>query len=215
MSLLEDRTTLINLNKDELIEVILNLKGEITKMNDDFKKITNLRLYHLERNANMYHQYGRRESFEVVGIPADVDNLKLEDEVIGIMKEAKVSVNNQPIKRMDICAVHRIGKKGTTIVRVVNRKFSKQAMFCGKNLKNSKRYGNDTKVFINPSFCPEFHFLNYAVRKAFKEKHIYKYKVRNGVTCIQMLPEGNFVEIGHELDLENLNIPIPERRDRN
>ena len=112
---------------------------------------------------------------------------------------------------MDICAVHRIGKKGVTIVRVVNRKYSRNAIINGKNLKGSKRYGEDTKLYVNENLTPEFRFINYAVRKAIRENNIHKYKIRNGVTHVQKDPEGSFVEIGHILDLENLGIPVPER----
>ena len=164
-----ERNALNSLEKNQLIDVILNLKGELTKMTNDFIKITNLRLYHLERSANMYQQYGRRESFEIVGIPQNVSDDQLEDEVIQIMKEAKVSVNRQNMKSMDICAAHRIGKNGTTIVRVVNRKFSRAALVSGKNLKGSKKYGENTKLFINPNLCGEFNFLNYAIRKAYRD----------------------------------------------
>ena len=200
-----------NLSNDELIEVILGLKGEITKLNDDFKKVTNLRLYHLERNHNIYMQYGRRESFEIVGIPQDIPDDRLEDEVIEIMKEAKVLVNRQPLKKMDIAAVHRLGNKKTTIVRVVNRKFSREALVNGRNLKGSKRYG-ENKIFVNNSFCVEFRFLNFVIRKAAREKLLNRYKIRNGVTYVQMDTEGDFIEIAHVLDLENLGIPIPPRR---
>ena len=107
----EDNIELNSLDKDQLIKVVLQLKGEISKLNDDYRKVTNLRLYHLERNQNMYQQYGRRESFEIVGIPQNIVDERLEDEVIDILKEAKVMVNRQPIKKMDICAVHRLGNK--------------------------------------------------------------------------------------------------------
>ena len=100
-----------NLSNDELIEVILGLKGEITKLNDDFKKVTNLRLYHLERNHNIYMQYGRRESFEIVGIPQDIPDDRLEDEVIEIMKEAKVLVNRQPLKKNGYCRCASFGQQ--------------------------------------------------------------------------------------------------------
>ena len=147
----------------------------------------------------------------MVGIPENIDNDHLEDEVIEIMKEAKVSVNRQPLKKSDICAVHRIGKKGTTIVRVVNRKYSRNAIISGRNLRGSKRYGDDTRLFVNENFIPEFRFTNYVVRKAFREKIIHKYKIRNGVTHVQKDPDGSFVEIGHVLDLENLGITVPAR----
>ena len=203
---------LADLSKDDLIKIIGNLKGELTKLNEDFRKVTNLRLYHLERSHNMSLQYNRRESFEIAGIPTTVSSDALEDEVIEICKEAKVSVNRLPLKKNDIAAVHRLKDQKTTIVRVVNRKFSKEALYCSKNLRNSKRYGEGTKIYINNSFCPEFKFLFYAIRKAARDGVINRWKIRNGVISIRMDEEDTFHEVGHVLDLENLGVPIPERR---
>ena len=69
------------LGKKDLIDIIISLKKEISSLNDDFKKLTNLRFYHLERNQNMHLQYGRRDSCEIVGIPQEIKDDKLEDEV--------------------------------------------------------------------------------------------------------------------------------------
>ena len=77
--------------------------------------------------------------------------------------------------------MHRLGKKKTTIVRVVNRKFSRETLVNGKNLKGSKRYG-ENKIFVNNSFCEDFRFLNFVIRKAAREKLLNRYKIRNGVT---------------------------------
>ena len=129
------------------------------------------RLYHLERSHNMFMQYNRRESFEIVGIPSTVSTDDLE-EVIDICNDAKVLANTQPLKKSDICAVHRLADQKTTVVRVVNRKFSREAIICGKNLRGNKRYGNDTKNYINNSFCPKFRFLNYVVYVAARGEKI-------------------------------------------
>ena len=56
--------------------------------------------------------------------------------------------NRQPIKKTDIELVHRLGNKKTTIVKAVNRKFVKKALFCGENLKRSKRYGINSPINI-------------------------------------------------------------------
>ena len=130
------------------------------------------------------------------------------------MKEEKVFVNQQSLNKMDGVAVHRLKNKKTTILRVVNRKFTREALFCGKNLKNSKRYGNNTKIYINNTFCNEFRFLNFAIRTALREKNIHHYKISNGISYVQKSEHSSYVEIGHVNDLENLQIPIPERRAR-
>ena len=72
------------------------------------------------------------------------------------MKEARVLVNRQPLKKMDICAVHRLRDKKTTIVRVAHRTFSQEAIRSGRNLKGTKRYGENNNIYINNSFSPEF-----------------------------------------------------------
>ena len=100
------------------------------------------------------------------------------------------------------------------IVHVVNRKYAKDAIIRGKNLKGTKRYGG-TPIYINNSFCPEFNFLNFVIRKASKEKLISRYKIRNGVTYVQKDQASDFVQIGHVMDLHNLEIPIPERKKYN
>jgi hypothetical protein len=212
----EERNNLVNLEKEQLVEIILKLKVDLSKQHDDFMKLTNLRLYNLERSQYMYEQYGRRECLEITGIPETITDTMLEDEVIEIMKEARVEVDDRPLNKMDITAVHRLADKKTTIVRVVNRKFVKKALINGKNLKNCKRYGHgdNSKIYLNDSFCPEFRFLNFVIRKALRENNIYKYKIRNGVTSVQKDEYSLFVQIGHVNDLENLKIPIPERRTR-
>ena len=63
-----------------------------------------------------------------------VEEQQMEDEVIEIYKDAKVTVNRQNIKKMDVQAAHRIGKKGVVIVKVVNRKFIRAALINGNNL---------------------------------------------------------------------------------
>ena len=50
----------------------------------------------------------------------------------------KVLVNRQPLKKMDICVVHRLRDKKTTSVRVVNRKVSQEAIRSGR--KELERY---------------------------------------------------------------------------
>ena len=152
--MITDENQLLNMEKEALVDIIKNLKNELEKKTNDFIKITNLRLYHIEWAQNFSLQYNRRESFELSGIPEHITQERLEDEVVEIVKEAKVTVNRQPLKKTDIVACHRVGKKGTVVCRVINRKFAREAIVNGKNLKGSKRYGGESKIYINNSFCP-------------------------------------------------------------
>ena len=162
------------LGKQQLIEMVRNLNQTLSKLQGDYKKIINLRLYNLERSMNLSQQYLRRDTLEINGIPNSVSDDGIEDEVIEILKEAKVNVNRQNIKKSDVQAAHRKGKKGTVIVKVVNRKFVRAALLSKRNLKGSKRYGDRTALFINDSFIPEFGFFK-DLRRAHKENKIFKY----------------------------------------
>ena len=64
----------------------------------------------------------------MVGIPQDVKDEILEEEVIEILKEAEVQVNRQSARKIDIHAVHRLKSRNVTIVKMVNRKYAKEAL---------------------------------------------------------------------------------------
>ena len=205
---LQSQENLGNLSKERLIEIILSVNEKNEKLKSDYQKIINLRLYHLERDLNMSLQYSRRDTLEITGIPPVIADDQLE-KVIEIFRDANVMVGKQPIKTSDIQACHRVNKKGKTIIKVVNRKFIEDGKW--KNLKRNKRFGDTTQIYLNDSFCQEFGFLNYAVRRAKKNDCIFAYKVGNGVTHLQKNEAGKFVQIGHLIDLENLDIEIPPR----
>ena len=67
----------------------------------------------------------------------------------------------------------------------------------GKNLKNSKRHGNNTRTYLNGSFIPEFNYFNYLIiGQSYKEKQVSRYKVINGANHVQVTEDGDFVKIG-------------------
>ena len=78
---------------------------------------------------NLSQQYLRRDTLEINGIPNSVSDDGIEDEVIEILKDAKVNLIRQNIKKSDIQAAHNKDKKGTVIVKVVNCCVSKQKKF--------------------------------------------------------------------------------------
>ena len=63
-------------------------------------------------------QYSRRECIEIDGIPKSTKDSDLESCFVDILKEIDITVN--PIT--DIQACHRIGNRGTVIVKLTNRK---------------------------------------------------------------------------------------------
>ena len=84
--------------------------------------------------------------------------------MLKIYKTADITIHGKSLDYFDIQAAHRKGQKGTVIAKFVNRKFAYEGLVNGKRLKGKNIYGEDTKVFINDSFCPEFGFLNFLIR---------------------------------------------------
>ena len=220
-----DAKKLDKLTKKQLIDLILVLKEEnatVKKYNDcmeesntfmekannfmeetnNFKEYSNKRMEDYERNLNLHMQYNRRESIVITGIPIDVDNNMLEDEVINIFNTAGVSVHGKNLSKFDITACHRLGLKGRTIVRFVNRKYT-SILYYGKELRSHADYKN---VYVNNSFTKEFDFINYHIRNAYRNQRIFSYKIKHGVTSVQLEENGDYFEISHRNDLLNLDI---------
>ena len=63
---------------------------------------TNKRLEDLERNQNLSLQYQRRDSVEITGIPEDIDDARLEDEVIKMFNSCQVVVNGRNPRFKDV-----------------------------------------------------------------------------------------------------------------
>lgn len=200
----------------EVIKLAIALKEEnqklLTSANDEIVKKYEDRFIRLERELNLQKQYERRTSIEITGIPQSVEDDAVEDAVLKVMKAAKAKAHTKFPTHMDIHAAHRKGKKGVVICKFVNRKFANSAIFNSKNLKDVDVFENGQSIFINPSLCPEFGFLHYAVRLAKKQKHIHSYRVKHGVMFMRKADGDDEVEISHESDLEKYGLPIPARR---
>ena len=204
-----DEKTLSDFKKPQLIKLIMELqkeKTDIKKQLADMKSMED-RMVTLERSHYLYLQYGRRESIEITGIPEQIQTKDLEKEVIKVYQEARVEIHGRQLDVSDISACHRVGKKGVTIVRFVNRKFAMQGLYKGKNLKGTKLYGN-TPVYINNSFCKEFKFYGYIIRQLKNRSLIDSYKIRNGVYLIKTLGNLDFVEVSHITDFGKYNLDI-------
>ena len=74
-------------------------------------------------------QCSRRECHEISGVPLSVSDNDLEDVVCKAITKAGVEVSDK-----DIEDCHRVGKRGTTIVKFCKRKVSKQVLNVRKDL---------------------------------------------------------------------------------
>ena len=209
MSTLFDAKTLAEFKKPQLVEMILELQKEKNTLISQALDIAKIdeRVTEQERSLNLYLQYGRRNSVEVTGIPAEVKQEDLEDHIIKIFDTAQVKVHGKSLDHMDIEAAHRIGKKNVVIARFVNRKFAREALYKSKNLKGTNIYGNQP-IYINDSFCRPFQLIGYVVRQLKKRGIIQGFKIRNGVYSIKIGEK--FEEISHKNDFNKFNIDIAQ-----
>ena len=199
ISTIFDSKVLGDLKKPQLVEIILELQKEKNPLKSqacDIDGITD-RITEVERSHYLYLQYGRRSTVEITGIPAEVEQKDLENHVIAIWNEAKIQVHGKSLDHLDIEACHRIGKNNVVITRFVNRKFAREGLFNGKNLKGTKLYGNKP-IYINDSFSKPFQYIGFVIRK----------KVRNGVFLLKKEANDNFVEISHKNDFLKYNVDI-------
>ena len=105
------------------------------------------RVKKLEVDLLNFQQYSRRECIEIDGIPKSTKDSDLESSFVDILnKEIDITVN--PIT--DIQACHRIGNRGTVIVKLTNRKNVGKILSKKKSLDG--REGSN--IFINESLCP-------------------------------------------------------------
>ena len=157
VNLEQNNTNFINSVKTESKEEINNLKAVIIKRLQDKNVILRDRCSKLEQklvefecSTNNLKQYGRRNNIIISGIPDSVDNNQLEDSVTEILTDINVNVESN-----DIEACHRIGKKDSrigstkTIIRFVNKKHTKQALYNKK-----KTFSSQKKYTFNPTIIP-------------------------------------------------------------
>ena len=148
-------------------------------------KQNNDRLEELERQQNLNLRYQRRDTIEITGIPSSIKQEELEEEVMKIFDAGHVSVHGRKLDTHQIQACHRIGKKGITICKFINRKYAQESLYCEKNLKDVEIYGKNSRIYINNSFCDEFKYLTFLIRKA-KGKEIVKWRIKRGINLIQV-----------------------------
>ena len=172
--------SLQNINKKDLIPMILSLQNkleevnnnvlvEIRKLNESFSKlqaevsVTNQvntllssRLVSKEHQRWLNAQYSRRECLDIVGIPSEVEADALEENVVAIFEKLGCNI---PIEHIEAC--HRISKKNpTVIVKFSRRKDCQQVWDVKRDLGKIKtddiNLPGQNKLFINKSLCPYY-----------------------------------------------------------
>ena len=161
-----------------------------------------------ESSTNNLEQYGRRNNMGISGILDSVDINHSEESVAEILSDIDVKVTSN-----DIEACHRIGKKNNrinspkTIVRLVNRKHAKKALFNKMKLsQNHKNYSFNTnnKLFISQNLTRMNESLAYQGRKLKRNNLMNTCYTRDGIVTVKISDRFKAIKVYHINDLLDL-----------
>ena len=168
------------------------------------------KLVEFEYSTNNLEQYGRRNNIIISGIPDSVDIInQLEESVTEILTDSNVNVASNGIE-----ACHRIGKKVTrigstkTIIRFINRKHAKQALYNKKKLSQVKKkytfnpYNNP--FFISENLTRMNESLACQGRKLKRSNLVNACYIRDGIVTFRINERSNTIKIHHMNDLLEL-----------
>ena len=158
------------------------------------------------KQAESSFQHGRLEQIIVSGIPESVSHEELENKCCSILNNIK----SFQIGQRDIAACHRMGKKGDTILRFVNRKDAEDCLVNKKKLQDfdleSVGFTSDTQIFISENLSPYMSRLAYYCRILKRKGVIRKLTTFKGVIKILKSndTESRYNVIQHKEDLARI-----------
>ena len=189
--MVQTRSQLENLSKDELIDEVLSLENfkndinvKFSELNDRFNDFeakyemvnSNLsitrrcndllleRITQLERNNLNNAQYNRRETLEINPVPSDIADDILEQSVHQALSLTGISVEPDVLQ-----AFHPMRKKDHVIIKFKCRKQKHHVLLNSKTLQNKSlnltqlRFSG--KLFVNENMCHENHQFAYKCRQ--------------------------------------------------
>lgn len=202
-----------SLKKQDLVTLFLEKQQECAKLQDltDLIKSMDKRLSELESRISISantssllsnrvktlekellasQQYSRRECIEIDGIDLSIKNDELESSVQKILGDINVKISVD----VDIQACHRIGKKGTVIVKFSNRKTVGSVLKNKSKLRQQK--GNVT--YINESLCAMNRKIRGCCNALRKQGLIGQIQTRNGMVMIRISNEEDLLLVDHK-----------------
>ena len=215
-----------DLNRPDLIKLVLQLE---TEMNSDIKEPTSEirdlvaqmkkveadvaivknvneklvnQLIETERQCWANAQYSRRESLEVVGIPAYISNDSLEANISKVFDKIGVHVEGK-----DIQACHRLKDNDRVMLKFSNRKDSLQVLRVKKDLKTldptELDFPEGSRIFINESLCVYRGLWN-KCKKLKDMGKLHVFFVSNGTIKIKKIENDRAKPITHAADLKKM-----------
>jgi len=153
-----------------------------------------------ERANNLQLQQQHAFKLVIDGLPQNVEDKQLLDEVVKLFKAMKATVNP-----MQIEAVFRVGHRGTVVVKFFNPLMVPVVLRKGSSLRDLDLY-EGSRINIAPSLCREYNNIKSYLRKAKKEGRIHRYRVWSGTNQVMVNQDDDFVDITHRNDLIELGI---------
>ena len=103
-------------------------------------------------------QHSRRECFELVELPNNIDKDKLENAVVKTFQVAGINVG-----RRNFHAVHRLAEQRVVIAKLTNRRDAIDILRQKKKLwtlhAEDQWKLNSQKIYVNESLCPKYRQL--------------------------------------------------------
>ena len=226
--MVQTRSQLENLSKDELIDEVLGLensKNDINvkffKLNDCFnnfeakfeminsnlsitRRCNDLLLEHitqLEHNNLNNAQYNRRETLKINPVPSDIFDDILEQSVCQVL-----SLRGIPVEPDDLQACHHMRKKDHIIIKFKCRKQKHHVLLNHKTLQNKSldftQLKFSRKLFVNESMCHENHQLAYKCRqlKSARKIHSIHSWFYDSTLHIKLVENGPIHKIFHPIE---------------
>ena len=156
---------------ENLVQANKDLQDKVIKLEQKVKNLESI-----ETSCEQTNQYGRRNNLEIAGIPNQIRDDQLENNVIGIYKKMNINVIKD-----DIEACHRLpppknspNNNKKVIVRFVNRKLVEKA------LKQKKVTDiNCPTVYFNPNLNKYFSKLAWRCRRLKSDNVINSFSYKN------------------------------------
>ena len=201
-----DRLNTLENNNVKLENTVKKLRSRVREAEDNLDNQLDY-IFGLEKQLNRLDQYGRRENVEVIGIPANIPDDKLEDETLKILHV----IGLKHLQKYDIVGCHRIGPKNkygsrNTIIRFLHRKDAINCLKLRKNLYLCKSLGYG-KLLITENLCPAFKSIFENLTHLRSEGKIEKVWSFNGTVNYIKRDDEHPIKVYHIDELENLYEP--------
>ena len=145
----------LNVTKNKIMNMRTKFKSSYNELHENMEFLTE-KCYGMECRLIETEQYSRRESLVISGIPANIDQSKLEVTVLSILK----AIGLHDVSSYQVTACHRLANRNKrypprTIIRFTNRKIVR---YCLENRSNLLKVKG--KLTMNHRFWENLSHIN-------------------------------------------------------